>query len=125
MNPQSMPLGGVYTYTYAPPPLAQPPSVPVPSAPVLGASPMDPMIVPDLDDPHEQEKLRSCGIVTTENTEVQQKYNLLEKRIRAIERVKILRAMEASELSLVSGVVVPSKFKVSNFDKYDRTKCLV
>ena len=55
-NPQSMPLGGLYTYTYVPPPLAQP-SVPVPSASVSGASPVDPMIVSDLDDPHEQEKL--------------------------------------------------------------------
>ena len=117
-NPQSMPLEGVYTYTYAPPPLAQP-SVPVPSAPVSGASPVDPMIVPDLDDPHEQEKLKSSGLVTAENTEAQQKYNLLEERMRAIEGVKILGAMEASELSLVPGGVVPPKFKVLDFDKYD------
>ena len=68
MNPQSVLLGGVYTYTYAPPPLAQPTPVPVPSAPVSGAIPVDPMIVPDLDDPQEQEKLKSSGLVITENT---------------------------------------------------------
>ena len=123
MNPQSMPLGGVYTYTYAPPPLAQPPSVPISSVPVSGASPVDPMIVPDLDDPQEQEKLKSRGPVTAEDTEAQQKYNLLEERIRVIEGVKILGAMEASELSLVLGVVIPPKFKVPDFDKYDGTKC--
>ena len=125
MNPQSMPLEGVYTYTYAPPPLAQPPSVPVPSILVSGANPVDPMIMPNLDDPQEQEKLKSSDPVTAEDTEVQKKYNLLEERIRAIEGVKILGLMEAFELSLVPGVVVPPKFKVRDFDKYDGTKCPV
>ena len=67
-NPQPIPPAGVYTYTYAPLALEQP-SIPIPSTPISGASPVDPMIVPDLDDPHEKEKLTSSGPVTTESTE--------------------------------------------------------
>ena len=49
-----------------------------------------------------------------ESPETQQKYNLLEERLRAVEGVNILGGIEASELTLLQGLVIPSKFKVPN-----------
>ena len=37
--------------------------------------------------------------------------------------INIPRSLDATELSLVSGLVIPHKFKTSTFDKYDGTKC--
>ena len=52
-----------------------------------------------------------------------EKYELLEERIRAMEGINIPESLDATELSLVSGLVTPHKFKTPTFDKYDGTKC--
>ena len=77
---------------------------------------MDPLTVPDLDEIVAKGK--------SFQDKALEKYELLEKRMRAMERINILESLDATELSLLSGLVIPHKFKASTFDKYDDTKCL-
>ena len=110
---------GVNTYPYTPPPIRKnlKPTLFVSSS---GAGPTDPMIVPNLYDPKKWEKLKQ-----EESSNKQQKYNLLKERLKAIEGINILDGMDAAELSLVQDLVILSKFKILDFEKYDGTKCLV
>src|SRR4051812_12189643 len=50
------------------------------------------------------------------------KYKLLEERMKAMEIQKI-PGLDFEELGLVPGVVIPPKFKVPNFAKYDGVSC--
>ena len=43
--------------------------------------------------------------------------------MRAMEEINIPGSLDATELSLVLGLVIPHKFKTPTFDKYDDTKC--
>ena len=43
--------------------------------------------------------------------------------MRAMEGINIFGNLNATELSLVSGLVILYKFKTPTFDKYDGTKC--
>ena len=43
--------------------------------------------------------------------------------MRAMEGISIHGSIDAAELSLVPGLVIPYKFKTPTFDKYDDTKC--
>ena len=52
-----------------------------------------------------------------------EKYELLEERMRAMEGISIPESLDATELSLALGLVIPHKFKTPTFDKYDGTKC--
>ena len=52
-----------------------------------------------------------------------EKYELLEERLRAVEGINILGGVDAVELSLVQGLIIPHKFKTHVFDKYSGTKC--
>ena len=72
-------------------------------------------MVPDFDDPIEKEKLHQ--------NEAQEIYELLEERLRAVEGINIPGGVDAAELSLVHGLVIPHKFKTLVFDKYNGTKC--
>ena len=76
---------------------------------------VDPLAVPDLDE------LAEKG--TSIQDKALEKYELLEKRMRAIERISIPESLDTTELSLVPGLVIPHKFKTPTFDKYDGTKC--
>ena len=40
-----------------------------------------------------------------------------------MEGINITGSLDATELSLVPGLVIPHKFKTLTFDKYDGTKC--
>ncbi|KAK5833781.1 hypothetical protein PVK06_017639 [Gossypium arboreum] len=79
-----------------------------------GASPANPL-VPDLDDPAEVAKLKS------DNHDA--KYRGLEERLKAIEGTEVFSALGAKELSLVPNLILPPKFKVPDFEKYDGTRC--
>ena len=81
-----------------------------------GANPANP-IVPDLDDPAEIARLR------TDDHEAQEKYRSLEERLKAIEGTEAFSALSTKEHSLVPNLVLPPKFKVSDFEKYDGTRC--
>ncbi|XP_052478388.1 uncharacterized protein LOC128033927 [Gossypium raimondii] len=81
-----------------------------------GANPSDP-IVPDLDDPVEVARLR------IDDNNAQDKYRILEERIKAVEGAEVFSALSAKELSLVPDLVLPLKFKAPDFEKYDGTRC--
>ena len=52
-----------------------------------------------------------------------EKFNHIEKRLRAIEGDEDYVFADMVELCLVLDVVIPLKFKVSGFDKYKGTTC--
>ncbi|XP_016676186.1 uncharacterized protein [Gossypium hirsutum] len=56
--------------------------------------------------------------------DVQDKYRSLEERHKAIEGTEAFSALSAKEFSLVPDLVLPPKFKVPDFEKYDGTRCL-
>ena len=82
--------------------------------PKAGTDPVAPLVVPDLDE------LMGKGKLPQDKT--LEKYKLLEERMRAMERINTLGSLDATELSLVSGLIIPHKFKTPTFDKYDGTK---
>ena len=83
----------------------------------------DPIAVPDLDDPKEQEKMRKESSEQSENNEAQRKLELIEERLRMLEGSDAYGLVDASKMSLVPDLVLPHKFKVPTFDKYDGMKC--
>ncbi|KAK5785210.1 hypothetical protein PVK06_039768 [Gossypium arboreum] len=81
-----------------------------------GVKPANPN-VPDLDDLVEIARLK------IDYHDVQDKYKSLEERLKAIKGAETFSALSAKELSLVPDLVLPPKFKVLDFEKYDGTKC--
>ena len=55
--------------------------------------------------------------------EEREKFDLVEERQRAIEGISDYPFPDKAELCLVPGVVLLTKFKVSDFDKYKGTTC--
>ena len=88
-----------------------------------GANMANPIAVPDLDDPKEQEKIRKESSEQFESNEAQRKLELIEERLRMVEGSDTYDLVYASKMSLVPDLVLPPKFKVPTFDKYDGTKC--
>ena len=82
-----------------------------------------PITVSDLDDPKEQEKLRRESLEQSKNNEVQRKLELIEERLKAMEGSDVYGLVDARTMSLVPDLLLPPKFKVPTFDKYDGTKC--
>ena len=58
-----------------------------------------------------------------ENTETQQKVNLIEERLKAIEGNSLIKGMDSIELSRVPDMVISHKFKMPNFVKYNESSC--
>ena len=88
------------------------------------ANAANPIMVPNLDDPKEQEKLRKESSEQSENNEAQRKLELIEEHFKAMEGFDVYGIVDARTMSLVLDLVLPLKFKVPTFDKYDGTKCL-
>ena len=84
----------MYTYPYMPLPVVQT-SGPTLVEPYPG---VNPVMVPDLDDPKERQKLKQV--------DTQEKYELLEERLRVVEGIN-MGGVDASELSLVHGLIIP------------------
>ena len=61
---------------------------------------------------------------TSESSQSRERFEILEARLRAIEGGDRYGLRDAAELCLVPNVIIPPKFKVSEFDKYDGTTCL-
>ena len=59
----------------------------------------------------------------SESNEAQRKLELIEERLRMVEGSDAYGLVDASKMSLVPDLVLPPKFKVPTFDKYDGTKC--
>ena len=64
----------------------------------------------------EQEQLRENLPRQSDNINLQQKYNLLDKRLKEIEGMNDLGSVDLRELSLVPDVVISPKFKMPNVD---------
>ena len=85
---------------------------------------IDPSIEPNSNDLCEQEKSRKDLSRRLEHTDMQQRYNLLDKKLKVIEGMDDLKNVDPRELCLVPNLVIPPKFKTPIFEKYDGTKCL-
>ena len=84
---------------------------------------IDPSIEPNSDDPCEQGRLKKDPFGRLKHVDIQQRCSLLDKKLKEIESVNDLESVDPKELSLVPNVVIPPKFKISKFKKYDGTKC--
>ena len=58
-----------------------------------------------------------------ESNDTQRKLELIEERLKAVEGSDVYGLVDAYKMSLVPNLVLPPKFKVTTFDKYDGTKC--
>ena len=85
---------------------------------------IDPPIVSNLNNHSEQEELRKNLSGRSKHVDMQQKCDLLDKKLKEIESMNDFGSVDPRELSLVPDVVIPSKFKMPKFEKYDGTKCL-
>ena len=85
---------------------------------------MDPFRVPDLDDLYEQEKLKKGLSRHLIDAKTQQMHDLLEERLKAVKDKNALKDLNPDDLNLVSGLIIPSHFKIPRFEKYDGTSCL-
>ena len=88
-----------------------------------GANMVNPITILNLDDPKEQEKIRKESLEQSENNEAQRKFELIKEHLKAMEGSDVYRLVDAYKMSLVPDLVLPPKFKVPTFDKYDGTKC--
>ena len=84
----------------------------------------DPITVSDLDDPKEQKIIKKESLEQSESNEAQRKLELIEEHLRMVEGSDVYSLVDSNKMSLVSDLVLPPKFKVPTFDKYDGTKCL-
>ena len=113
-----MQQAGGFSYGYAPPPTR---------VNEVGQNSRQNMVelitVPNIDDLKEREKLRRESSKQSENNEAQRKLELIEERLKAVEGSDMYGLVDARMISLVPNLVLPPKFKVPTFDKYDGTKC--
>ena len=84
---------------------------------------IDPSIVPNLNDHCEQEELRKNPFGRSKHVDIQQRCSLLDKKLKEIESLDDFGSVDPREISLVSDVVIPPKFKMLKFKKYVGTKC--
>ena len=61
----------------------------------------------------------------SESNEAQWKLELIEEHLRMVEGSDAHSLVDASKMSLVLDLVLPPKFKVPTFNKYDDTKYLL
>ncbi|KAL4281308.1 hypothetical protein GQ457_03G011380 [Hibiscus cannabinus] len=74
--------------------------------------------VSEMDQLFETEKLK-----TETSKEIEDRCKRLEEKLEALEVVDTFSGFEANELSLVPDLILPPKFKVPEFEKYDGTSC--
>ena len=76
-------------------------------------------------DNHERGHLPNLDHFSKKGSTEQSKkrYDLLIRRLETVEDINGLGSMDVSELGLVHDLVIPSKFKTPEFEKYDGTEC--
>ena len=74
------------------------------------------------EDQREPEKGREERSDYSQYSDEDDKYKQLEDRLNAVENLK-MAGLNFDDLSLVPGVVIPPKFKVPTFAKYDGISC--
>ncbi|KAA0036950.1 uncharacterized protein E6C27_scaffold86G00300 [Cucumis melo var. makuwa] len=77
--------------------------------------------VPSIEHLEAQAKIQDME--QNENTPAKQKLDVLEERLRAIEETDVYGNIDATQLCLVPGLIIPAKFKVPEFNKYDGSTC--
>ncbi|KAA0055645.1 Gag-pro-like protein [Cucumis melo var. makuwa] len=77
--------------------------------------------VRDIEQLEAQAKIQNMG--QNENTPTKKKLDVLEERLRGIEGPDVDGNLDATQLCLVPGLIIPATFKVSKFDKYDGSSC--
>ncbi|KAA0063218.1 Gag-pro-like protein [Cucumis melo var. makuwa] len=77
--------------------------------------------VPNIKQLEAQAKIQDMG--QNENTPAKQKLEDLEERLQAIEGTDVYGNIYATQLCLVLDLIIPAKFKVLEFDKYDGSSC--
>lgn len=117
------------------PPLGNPP-IQIPMGPLGGVPPLgggglvNPNLVvpPDFEaddqndtfyNPREESVYDAFGPASAE---IDRKFCAIEEKMKAIEGPSAF-GLDAAEMCLVSGVQIPSKFKVPTFEKYQRASC--
>ncbi|KAL0544948.1 hypothetical protein IC582_020078 [Cucumis melo] len=80
-----------------------------------------PPIVQGIEHLEAQAKIQDMG--QNENTPAKQKLDVLEERLQEIEGTDVYGNIDATQLCLVPGLIIPAKFKVPKFDKYDGSTC--
>ena len=83
--------------------------------PTSWKSDIDPSIVPNPNDPFEQEQSKENFPRQSEHIDMQQRCSLLDKKLKEIEGVNDLGSMDPRELCLVPDLVIPPKFKMPTF----------
>ena len=83
----------------------------------------NPSIEPNSNDPYEQRRLRKDLFGRLKHVDMQQRCSLLDKKLKKIEGMDDLESVDPRELCLVPDLVIPLKFKMPKFEKYDGTKC--
>ena len=94
-----------------------------PEEPASWKGDIDPFIMPNLNNLCEQKSFRKNPSGRSNHVDMQQRRSLLDKKLKEIEDVNDLGSVDPRELSLVLDVVIPPKFKIPKFEKYDGTKC--
>ena len=84
---------------------------------------INPSIVPNSNDLCQQGKLRKEPSGRSKHVDMQQRCNLLDKKLKEFEGVNDLGSVDPRELCLVPDLVIPPKFKMLKFKRYDGTKC--
>ncbi|CAL1377712.1 unnamed protein product [Linum trigynum] len=70
---------------------------------------------------HDREEDKLEGAM--DDTLLKEKWEYLDERVRAIEGVESYGSTDATQLCLVPDVIIPHKFKMHEFEKYDCTTC--
>ena len=116
-TPLTQQIGG-FQYSYA-----LPPTQVNETGQSSGANAANPIEIPNLDDLIVREKIKWESMEQSENNKAQRKLDLIEEWLKAMEGSDVYGLVDTCKMSLVSDLVLPSKFKVPTFDKYDGTKC--
>ena len=83
---------------------------------------IDPFIVPNLNNPCEQESFRKNPSGRSNHVDMQQRCSLLDKKLKEIEGVDDLENVDPRDLCLVPDLVILPNFKMPKFEKYDGIK---
>lgn len=83
-----------------------------------GSNPDDNLVVPDFDEVAEKDKMKE-----ELPKQFEEKWKWIEEKFRAIESIDGYRGIDAKDLSLVPDLVLPYKFKMPEFEKYNGTSC--
>ena len=65
------------------------------------ANMVDPIAVPDLDDPREQERIKKESVEQSEHEKAQRKLELIEERLKIMEGSDLYSLVDANKMSLV------------------------